>query len=105
MTLNLHRLFITKVILVEEQEYYNLTHSWEDKDVHKTVVLNGEIPKFQQTESGSQLGSLRDWTQQSPKLNSSFKIHQNFSIAIKFLKLHHKNNSNKSLCLEKHLVS
>ena len=32
--MNLCRLFNAKAILVEEQSWYYLTHSWEDKGVH-----------------------------------------------------------------------
>ena len=32
--INLCRLFYAKAILLEEQSWYYLTHSWEDKGVH-----------------------------------------------------------------------
>ena len=41
--MNLCSLFITKAILLEEQLWYYLTHSWEDKEVH--TFPKGICPK------------------------------------------------------------
>ena len=39
----LFRLFNAKAILLEEQQWYQLTHSWEDKGAHN--FPNGICPK------------------------------------------------------------
>ena len=39
----LFRLFNAKAILLEEQWWYNLTHSWEDKGVH--TFPKGYLPE------------------------------------------------------------
>ena len=41
--INLHVLFNDKAILLEEQQWCNLTHSWEDKGVH--TFPKGIYPK------------------------------------------------------------
>ena len=41
--MNLCRLFNAKAILLEEQSWYYLSHSWEDKGVH--TFLKGIFPK------------------------------------------------------------
>ena len=41
--MNCHGLFNAKAILLEEQQWYYLTHSWEDKGVH--TFPRGICPK------------------------------------------------------------
>ena len=49
--INHHGLFNAKVILVEEQQWYYLTNSWGDKEVHTfRRGINPEVNVFAQLE-------------------------------------------------------
>ena len=70
--INLCRLFNAKAIFLEEQQWYHLTHSWEDKGVHtfpKGICSNVNVIvrlKFELSYYGSAVHRFNPYTTRTP---------------------------------------